>query len=113
VSQDDKEILNSHYPGKTFRSQTTSRVRGTIQDIAALPDNEWIRYEIIDGELFAVRSLTRIGMLYLWDLMGCGRSPKMLKFSYNCALERLQIAFAIHQYISIIHSKRIVIRRLA
>ncbi|MEH1872471.1 MAG: hypothetical protein V7K73_13785 [Nostoc sp.] len=37
-------------------SQTTSRVRWTIQDVAALPDNEWIRYEIIDGELFAVRS---------------------------------------------------------
>jgi Uma2 family endonuclease len=56
VSQDDKEILNSHYPGKTFMSQTTSRVRWTIPDIAALPDNEWIRYEIIDGELFVVRS---------------------------------------------------------
>ncbi|WP_242057925.1 MULTISPECIES: Uma2 family endonuclease [Nostoc] len=37
-------------------SQTTSKVRWTIQDVAALPDNEWIRYEILDGELFAVRS---------------------------------------------------------
>jgi Uma2 family endonuclease len=37
-------------------SQTTSRVRWTIQDVAALPDNEWIRYEIIDGELFVTRS---------------------------------------------------------
>ncbi|WP_042341730.1 Uma2 family endonuclease [Calothrix sp. PCC 7507] len=37
-------------------SQTTDRVRWTSQDVAALPDNEWIRYEIIDGELFAVRS---------------------------------------------------------
>jgi hypothetical protein len=55
VSQDDKEILNSYYPGLTVMSQTTSRVRWTIQDVAALPDNEWIRYEIIDGELFAVR----------------------------------------------------------
>lgn len=37
-------------------SQTTSGVRWTIQDIEALPDNEWIRYEIIDGELFVTRS---------------------------------------------------------
>jgi len=37
-------------------SQTTSKVRWTIQDVAALPDNEWIRYEILNGELFAVRS---------------------------------------------------------
>jgi hypothetical protein len=36
-------------------SQTTDRVRWTIQDVAALPDNEWIRYEIIDGELFVTR----------------------------------------------------------
>lgn len=37
-------------------SQTTSGVRWTIQDVEALPDNEWIRYEIIDGELFVTRS---------------------------------------------------------
>jgi len=29
-------------------SQTTSGVRWTIQDVEALPDNEWIRSEIID-----------------------------------------------------------------
>lgn len=33
-----------------------SSVRWTIQDIEALPENEWIRYEIIDGELFVTRS---------------------------------------------------------
>jgi Uma2 family endonuclease len=33
-----------------------SGIRWTIQDVAALPDNEWIRYEIIDGELFVTRS---------------------------------------------------------
>lgn len=37
-------------------SQTKSGVRWTIQDIEAMPDNEWIRYEIIDGELFVTRS---------------------------------------------------------
>jgi Uma2 family endonuclease len=37
-------------------SQTTGSVRWTIQDVEALPDNEWIRYEIIDGELFVTRS---------------------------------------------------------
>jgi Uma2 family endonuclease len=37
-------------------SQTTSGVRWTIQDVEALPDNEWIRYEIINGELFVTRS---------------------------------------------------------
>ncbi|WP_017654392.1 hypothetical protein [Fortiea contorta] len=56
VLQDDKEIFNFHSAPLTVMSQTTGRVRWTIQDVAALPDNEWIRYEIIDGELFAVRS---------------------------------------------------------
>ncbi|NEU76916.1 Uma2 family endonuclease [Hassallia byssoidea VB512170] len=37
-------------------SQAASGVRWTIQDVAALPDNEWICYEIIDGELFVTRS---------------------------------------------------------
>jgi Uma2 family endonuclease len=37
-------------------SQTTVGVRWTIQDVEALPDNEWIRYEIIDGELFVTRA---------------------------------------------------------
>ena len=31
-------------------------IRWTIQDIELLPENEWIRYEIIDGELFVTRS---------------------------------------------------------
>ncbi|WP_221642876.1 hypothetical protein [Nostoc sp. 2RC] len=39
-------------------SQTTSKVSWTIQDVETLPDNELIRYEILDGELFAVRSPT-------------------------------------------------------
>ena len=33
------EILSS-----TVMSQTTDRVRWTIQDVTALPDNEWIGY---------------------------------------------------------------------
>jgi Uma2 family endonuclease len=37
-------------------SQAVDNVRWTIQDVEALPDNEWIRYEIIDGELFVTRS---------------------------------------------------------
>lgn len=37
-------------------SHPVSSVRWTIQDVEALPDNEWIRYEIIDGELFVTRS---------------------------------------------------------
>ncbi|MBF2034460.1 MAG: Uma2 family endonuclease [Leptolyngbyaceae cyanobacterium T60_A2020_046] len=37
-------------------SQSTHNVRWTVQDIEALPDNEGIRYEIIDGELFVTRS---------------------------------------------------------
>jgi Uma2 family endonuclease len=32
-----------------------SSVRWIIQDIEALPENEWIRYEIVDGELFVTR----------------------------------------------------------
>jgi hypothetical protein len=49
VLQDDKEILNSHSAPLTVMSQTTGGVRWTIQDVAARLDNEWIRYEIIDG----------------------------------------------------------------
>jgi Uma2 family endonuclease len=37
-------------------SQTVGGIRWTIQDVEALPDNEWVRYEIIDGELFVTRS---------------------------------------------------------
>ena len=37
-------------------SQAVDSIRWTIQDIEALPPNEWIRYEIIDGELFVTRS---------------------------------------------------------
>ena len=35
---------------------TTSGVRWTIRDMEALPESEWVRYEIIDGELFVTRS---------------------------------------------------------
>lgn len=38
-------------------SAANSPVRWTTKDIDALPDNEWIRYEIIDGELLVARSL--------------------------------------------------------
>ncbi len=31
-------------------------LRWTMRDVAALPDNEWIRYEIIDGELYVTRA---------------------------------------------------------
>jgi Uma2 family endonuclease len=37
-------------------SQATRAVRWTTQDIEALPENEGIRHEIIDGELFVTRS---------------------------------------------------------
>jgi Uma2 family endonuclease len=37
-------------------SQAAGGVRWTVRDIEALPDNEWIRYEIVDGELFVTRS---------------------------------------------------------
>ncbi|WP_392532127.1 hypothetical protein [Nostoc sp. C117] len=35
-------------------SQTTNRVRWTIQDVTSLADREWICDEILDGELFMV-----------------------------------------------------------
>lgn len=31
-------------------------LRWTTRDVEALPDNEWIRYEIIDGELYVTRA---------------------------------------------------------
>jgi Uma2 family endonuclease len=34
-------------------SLAKSPIRWTTQDIEALPDNEWIRYEIVDGERIA------------------------------------------------------------
>jgi Uma2 family endonuclease len=37
-------------------SVAKSPVRWTTKDIEALPENEWVRYEIIDGELFVRRS---------------------------------------------------------
>lgn len=37
-------------------NQTAHGIRWTIQDVEALPGNEGIRYEIIDGELFVTRS---------------------------------------------------------
>jgi len=35
---------------------TTTSVRWTTSDIELLPKNEWVTYEIIDGELFVTRS---------------------------------------------------------
>ena len=37
-------------------SASASQIRWTIQDVEALPKNEWTTYEIIDGELFVTRS---------------------------------------------------------
>ncbi|MBD2603163.1 Uma2 family endonuclease [Scytonema hofmannii FACHB-248] len=37
-------------------SQAIEKVRWTIYDLEGLPQNEWTRYEIIDGELFVTRS---------------------------------------------------------
>ncbi|MBW4650455.1 MAG: Uma2 family endonuclease [Kastovskya adunca ATA6-11-RM4] len=37
-------------------SQTVDGVRWTVYDLEVLPQNEWTRYEIIDGELFVTRS---------------------------------------------------------
>ncbi len=37
-------------------SKAVSGVRWTVRDIEVLPQNEWITYEIIDGELFVTRS---------------------------------------------------------
>ena len=37
-------------------SQAVEHIRWSVQDIDALPQNEWITYEIIDGELFVTRS---------------------------------------------------------
>ncbi|MGF1478728.1 MAG: Uma2 family endonuclease [Cyanophyceae cyanobacterium] len=34
----------------------TGGVRWTTRDVEALPENDWIRYEIIDGELFVTRA---------------------------------------------------------
>ena len=34
----------------------TAAVRWTISDIEAMPEDEWKRYEIIDGELFVSRA---------------------------------------------------------
>ena len=37
-------------------SQTVEQVRWTVYDLEVMPLNEWISYEIIDGELFVTRS---------------------------------------------------------
>lgn len=34
----------------------TDRVYWTVHDLELLPENEWVRYEIIDGELFVTRA---------------------------------------------------------
>jgi len=36
----------------TIMSQAIDGLRWTVQDLEVLPENEWTRYEIIDGELF-------------------------------------------------------------
>ncbi|MBD2481740.1 Uma2 family endonuclease [Planktothrix sp. FACHB-1365] len=36
--------------------QTLEQVRWTIHDLEGLPENDWIRYEILDGELCMTRS---------------------------------------------------------
>lgn len=37
-------------------SQTTEGVYWTVYDLEGLPQNEWVRHEIIDGELLMTRS---------------------------------------------------------
>ena len=37
-------------------NQAIEGVRWTIHDLEALPENEWTRYEIINGELFVTRT---------------------------------------------------------
>jgi Uma2 family endonuclease len=37
-------------------SQTIEKIRWTSRDLEGLPENEWVHYEIIDGELFMTRS---------------------------------------------------------
>src|SRR5689334_14852434 len=41
-------------------SQATEGVRWTIHDLEVLPENEWTRYEIINGELFVTRTPHRL-----------------------------------------------------
>lgn len=41
-------------------TRATDSVRWTIEDLDLLSANEWIRYEIIDGELFVSRSPHRL-----------------------------------------------------
>ncbi len=36
-------------------SQTIEKIRWTSRDLEGLPENEWVHYEIIDGELFMTR----------------------------------------------------------
>ncbi|UFP97007.1 Uma2 family endonuclease [Gloeobacter morelensis MG652769] len=38
------------------RGAAGSGIRWTTRDLEVLPENEWIRYEIIDGELFVARA---------------------------------------------------------
>ncbi|HYX13234.1 MAG TPA: Uma2 family endonuclease [Nostoc sp.] len=37
-------------------NQAVEGVRWTIYDLEVLPENEWTRYEIINGELFVTRT---------------------------------------------------------
>lgn len=38
----------------TIMNQAIDGVRWTVQDLEVLPENEWTRYEIINGELFVI-----------------------------------------------------------
>jgi len=40
----------------TIMNQAIEGVRWTIHDLEVLPENEWTRYEIINGELFVTRT---------------------------------------------------------
>ncbi|BAZ51476.1 Uma2 family endonuclease [Nostoc ellipsosporum NOK] len=65
-------------------SQAAEGVRWTIHDLEVLPENEWTRYEIINGELFVTRTPHRLHQqvcvkiarqLDVWsDLSGLGET---------------------------------------
>ncbi len=49
----------------------TEKVRWTVRDLEVLPDNEWVRYEIIDGELFVTRAPILNISIPLAEFFGC------------------------------------------
>lgn len=78
-------------------SKTTGGVRWTIRDVEALPENEWTRYEIIDGELFVTRSPHHkhqhvVGCIFAalnsWSIMGDVITSPLLP-NFSCELARL------------------------